>query len=38
MLLGHMMFERQRDHVIDQVTQSPDVSQGHVLRGLDLSL
>jgi hypothetical protein len=31
MLLNHMMFEEQRGHVIDQVIESPDVSQGHVL-------
>jgi hypothetical protein len=37
-LLGHVMFEGQRGHMIGQVIESPDISQGHVLRGLGLSL
>jgi hypothetical protein len=38
MLLGHMMVKGKRGHVIGQVIESPDISQGHVLRGLDLFL
>jgi hypothetical protein len=30
-LLNHMMFEEQRGHVIDQVIESPDISQGYML-------